>query len=63
MLENLILWLIIGAAAVYVGRSLFRTFSGRTKGCGCGSGSDSSPPQQFIPDLKDKPPPSSKPAP
>jgi len=55
MLENLILWLIIAAAALYVGRNLYRTFSGKSKCCTCEGSCDTPQPQQTIPDLK-KPP-------
>lgn len=58
MLENIILWLIIGAAAVFAGRNLYRIFSGKSKGCSCEGGCEIPPPQQTIPDLKkpvDKP--------
>lgn len=58
MVENIILWLIIGAAAIYAGRNLYRIFSGKAKGCSCEGGCEVPPPQQIIPDLKkptDKP--------
>ncbi|MDF1577345.1 MAG: FeoB-associated Cys-rich membrane protein [Desulfurivibrionaceae bacterium] len=62
MLENIILWLIIAGAALYCGRTIYRTLSGRSRGCGCGCdcGEErTSPPlQQKFPDLtgkKDKP--------
>jgi hypothetical protein len=58
MLENIILWLIIGAAALYCGRTIYRTLSGKSKGCGCGCACDekqTSPPLQQEPvNLKDK---------
>jgi len=50
MWQDIILWLIIGVAAFYVGRNIYRTLSGRSRGCG--SCSDSPPPQQTIPDIK-----------
>ena len=51
MVENIILWLIIGAAAIYCGRRVYLTFSGRSKGC-CGECDPGHPtPQQIIPDL------------
>ena len=54
MVENIILWLIIGAAAIYCGRMAYLTFSGRSKGC-CGDCDPSQPaPQQIIPDLTGK---------
>lgn len=52
MWENLVLWLIIGAAALYAGRSIYRTFSGKSTGCTCEGGCESPSPQQTIPDLK-----------
>lgn len=52
MLENLILWLIIAAAVLYAGRSIYRVFSGKSKGCTCEGGCEPPPPQQTIPDLK-----------
>ena len=67
MLENLILWLIIGAAAIYAGRNIYvfwgditsrniyRILSGKTKGCSCEAGCEIPPPQQTIPDLKGQP--------
>ena len=55
MLENIILWLIIGAAAIFSGRTAYRTLTGRSKGCGSCSDCDAAPPpQQNIPDLTDK---------
>lgn len=51
MLENLILWLIIAAAALYAGRNIYRVFSGKSKGCICEDGCKT-PPQQTIHDLK-----------
>lgn len=58
MLETIILWLIIAAAAIYSGRNIYRTLSGKTKGCGCGCdcGEErTSPPlQQELPSLKGK---------
>jgi len=54
MIENIILWLIIGAAAIYCGRRAYQTLSGRSKGC-CGDCDPSRPaPQQIIPDLTKK---------
>ncbi|NTV12570.1 MAG: FeoB-associated Cys-rich membrane protein [Desulfobulbaceae bacterium] len=55
MWENLLLWLIIAAAAFYVGRNLYRIFSGKVKGCTCEGGCEAPSPQQIIPDFK-KPP-------
>lgn len=55
MLADLILWLIIIAAALYAGRNLYRTLTGKSKGCTCEGGCEAPPPQQTIPDLK-KPP-------
>lgn len=52
MLDNLILWLIIGAAGLYAGRGVYRLFTGKSKGCTCEEGCASPPPQQTIPDLK-----------
>ena len=54
MLENIILWLIIGAAAIYCGRRVYQTLSGRSKGCGCACDPTESTPQQIIPDISDK---------
>jgi hypothetical protein len=54
MLENLILWVIIAAAALYAGRSLYRILSGKSKGCTCENSCEIPPPQQIIPDLKNK---------
>ena len=55
MLENLILWLIIGAAGIYAGRNIFRILTGKSKGCSCDKSCEIPPPQQTIPDLKGKP--------
>lgn len=55
MLENLILWLIIGAAAIFAGRNIYRIFSGKAKGCTCEGGCETPPPQQTLPDLKKTP--------
>ena len=56
MLENIILWLIIGAAAIFSGRTAYRTLTGRSKGCGSCSDCDAAAPapQQTLPDLTDK---------
>jgi hypothetical protein len=56
MIENIILWLVIGAAAIFSGRTAYRTLTGRSKGCGsCNDCDVSSPaPQQSIPDLTGK---------
>ena len=58
MFENIILWLIIGAAAIFCGRTIYRTLSGKSKGCGCGCDCSeektSPPPQQSFPDLTGK---------
>ena len=54
MIENIILWLIIGAAAVYCGRTAFLILSGRSKGCGCDCDPTEPSPQQIIPDISDK---------
>ena len=54
MFENIILWLIIGAAAIYCGRKIYQTLSGRSKGCGCGCDPTEPTPQQIIPDITDK---------
>ena len=53
MIENIILWLIIGAAAVYCGRTAYRTLSGRSKGCGCSCDPTEPTPQQVIPDISE----------
>lgn len=55
MLENLVLWLIITAAALYTGRRIYRIFAGKSKGCVCEGGCNPPSLQQSIPDLK-KPP-------
>lgn len=61
MWENIILWLIIAIAAIYCGRTMYRTLSGKSKGCGGGCNTeqpDSPPLQQSFPDMtgkKDKP--------
>ncbi|NTV15565.1 MAG: FeoB-associated Cys-rich membrane protein [Desulfobulbaceae bacterium] len=60
MLENLVVWLIIGAAALYAGRNIYRIFSGKAKGCTCEKGCEPPSLQQDIPDLK-KPSSKSKP--
>ena len=60
MLENLILWLIIAVAALFAGRSIYRTFTGKSKGCTCEGGCETPPLQQTIPDLK-KPPTKTEP--
>lgn len=52
MLENIILWVIIAAAAIYCGRNVYRTMTGRSRGCACDP--TDPPPQQIIPDLTDK---------
>lgn len=52
MLENLLLWLIIAAAAFYCGRNIYRIFTGKSKGCTCEEGCEAPRPQQIIPDLK-----------
>lgn len=58
MFENIILWLIIGGAALYCGRTAYRTLSGKSKGCcgGCDCSAEKvSPPlQQSLPDLTKK---------
>jgi hypothetical protein len=58
MLENIILWLIVGGAGVFCGRTIYRTLSGRSKGCGCGcdcSEEKTGPPRQrSFPDLTTK---------
>jgi hypothetical protein len=54
MLENLILWLIIGAAALYAGRNIYRILAGKSKSCSCENSCEIPPPQQIIPDLKAK---------
>lgn len=60
MWENIILWLIIAIAAIYSGRTIYRTLSGKSKGCGsCGGGCNpeqpASPPlQQSFPDMTGK---------
>ena len=58
MFENIILWLIIAIAAIYCGRTIYRTLSGKSKGCGCEcdcSENQTSPPlQQNLPDLTPK---------
>ena len=54
MLENIILWLIIVAAAIYCGRRTYRTLSGKSKGCGCECDPTESTPQQIIPDISDQ---------
>lgn len=52
MLENLILWLIIGIAVIYASRNIYRILTGKSKGCSCEGGCEIQPPQQIIPDLK-----------
>ncbi|MCK4839063.1 MAG: FeoB-associated Cys-rich membrane protein [Desulfobulbaceae bacterium] len=60
MLENIILWLIITIAAIFCGRTIYRTLTGKSKGCGscscdCSETPTSSPPlQQSFPDLSGK---------
>jgi|GEM_PF-1963664 len=58
MLENIILWLLIAAAAIYCGRTIYRTLSGKSKGCGCGCDcgeEKTSPPlQNSLPDMTAK---------
>jgi len=54
MLENIILWVIIGAAAIYCGQRAYRTLSGRSRGCGCACDPSESTPQEIIPDITDK---------
>ena len=51
MLENIILWVIIAAAAIYCGRNAYRIMTGRAKGCGCACDPTDPTPQQNIPDL------------
>ncbi|MEW6428616.1 MAG: FeoB-associated Cys-rich membrane protein [Thermodesulfobacteriota bacterium] len=36
-MEKILVWLIVAAAALYVGRRLLALFSGKAKGCGCDS--------------------------
>jgi len=55
MLENLILWLLIGGAAFYAGRNLYRILTGKTRGCTCEKGCGPPGLQQDIPDLKQPP--------
>ncbi len=57
-IENIIVWLIVAIAAFFTLRSLYRIFTGKSKGCGsCGSSCkscDSTPsPQQDIPPIND----------
>lgn len=58
MLENILLWLIVGGAGIYCGRTIFRTLSGKSRGCcgGCDCSSEETTPpiQDSIPDLTDK---------
>lgn len=54
MLENIILWVIIAVAAIYCGRNVYRTMTGKSRGCGCACDPTESTPQQIIPDLTDK---------
>lgn len=58
MLENIILWLIIIAAAIFCIRTIYRTLSGKSKGCGCGCDCSEEktapPPQKSFPDLTNK---------
>ena len=54
MLENIILWVIIAVAAIYCGRNVYRTMTGKSRGCGCACDPTDPPPQQIIPDLTDK---------
>ncbi len=51
MVANLILWFILGAAAVYAVRNLVRILSGKSRGCNCDGGCEV-PPQRTIPNLK-----------
>jgi hypothetical protein len=54
MLENIILWLIIAAAAIYCGHRAYRTLSGKSRGCGCSCDPTEPTPQQIIPDITDQ---------
>ena len=54
MIENIILWVIIGAAAIYCGRNCYRIMTGKAKGCGCACDPTEPKPQQIIPDFTDK---------
>lgn len=36
-METIIVWAIVGLILFFAGRSAFRTLSGKTDGCGCGS--------------------------
>lgn len=58
MLENILLWLIVGGAGIYCGRAIYRTLSGKSKGC-CGScdcsTEQTAPPlQNSLPDMTGK---------
>ena len=54
MLEEILLWLIVVAAALYAARNFYRIFTGKSKGCSCDGGCDIPPPQKTLPDLKKK---------
>ncbi|MBU0483254.1 MAG: FeoB-associated Cys-rich membrane protein [Proteobacteria bacterium] len=43
-METYLLWLIIGTAAFFCGRSLYRTMTGKNKGCGCSTSCDTCSP-------------------
>ncbi|MBU0480405.1 MAG: FeoB-associated Cys-rich membrane protein [Proteobacteria bacterium] len=57
-IENILLWMIIGIAAVYALRSAYGIFKGKARGCGCDSscGDNTKPmPQKSIPDMRETP--------
>ena len=38
MIENVIVWIIVGAVLLLAGRSFYLMLTGRTGSCGCGAG-------------------------
>lgn len=40
-MDEIIVWLIVGIAAFFVGRKIFRTITGKTPACSCDQGCSS----------------------
>lgn len=64
-METLIVWVIIGIAALATGRALYRALSGKAPSCGCGSSCNTCPTASSRDDTRtcmekqsDEPPPS-----
>ena len=57
-MQNIIVWLIVGLATIYIAIRFYRNFSGKTKGCcgeckSCGNDAAGCPTGQPVPDKKD----------